>query len=165
MQLFNLLIQTHTHTKKKHCWLLFNCQQLKLALLTSGHPVQCVSPRYHGSAIHSLGLWNSSGANQETGWYPRARSTPLHKELTEQKRGEKLRWGRGPGDRENDERGDVITTVTGKQKNELLIAGELLNKDTVKQSRRGDKDFQRAFKEYRCQNQWLDNDICAVSMT
>lgn len=85
------------------CWAQHFKLELESAILTSGHPVRCVSPRYHGSAIHSLAPWSSSGANQERGWYLKARSTPLHTELTEQKKGKKLRWERGLGDWENDE--------------------------------------------------------------
>lgn len=55
---------------------------MTLIKLTFVRLVQCVSPRYHGSATHSQALWSSSGANRETGWYLKPRSAPLHTVLT-----------------------------------------------------------------------------------
>lgn len=85
---------------------------IKSSILTYGHPVQLVSPRYRGSAIHSRAPLSSSGANQGTGWYLRAQSTPLHTVLTEKKeRQECIRE-----DNSNDEDGAEITSEIGRRK-------------------------------------------------
>lgn len=71
-----------TGLRRKIKWNKFKLLCFERAALTFGHPVRCASHRCHGSAIHSRAPLSSSVANQETGWYLRARSTPLHTELT-----------------------------------------------------------------------------------
>lgn len=79
-----------------HYWLILNIltifmSQFNRQIRTSGYPVQCASPRYRGSATHSPALWSNSGANQETRWCPRPRSTPPRTELTEERRETEVR--------------------------------------------------------------------------